>query len=450
MNIFQVELECIQHVMSLTMTVDLSNCGLIGLVGRNGSGKTTLVRALRNLSSADTFMKTANPYAFSSKSRIVYKINNKQIEFYYDEKIRSLNCKSPIPSEIRELIRAELPMPHGNRFNYFKSASEADLDIRKAIALGTGVVPSELIDFMSSIYRSGRYSKLIEVSAKGKSYFAIVNDDGKYIREDYLSSGEYFLINLYRTIKSNARIIAIDEIDISLDSAAQANLASWLRGFCEKYNRTIIFTTHSLAMMRQLGSQELFYIKEEQGQVSIEQMSYNYAKALLFGFIGWDRYILTEDEVLADFVESIIRKSTIKVFFRYKLLVLGGGSQVVGLLNKNMRDRFLASSDKVIAILDGDQRNEKYSTCTGVFVVPIESVEKEFYARRNSDLNFPFRCDRSQFTSDKDFYNHIIQKRIATKEEIAEYLIRANDHALQSITRILRDFLSPEIASIGI
>lgn len=450
MNIFQVNLECIQHVVSLALTVDLSDSGLMGLVGRNGSGKTTLVRALRNLGSADTFVKTATPHAFSSRSRIIYTMNNNQVEFYYDEKIRSLNCKSPIPSEMRELIWAELPMPHGNRFNYFKSASEADLDIRRAIALGTGIVPRELIDFMSSIYRSDRYSRLVEVSAKGKSYFAIVSEDGKYIREDYLSSGEYFLINLYRTIKSNSRIIAIDEIDISLDSAAQTNLASWLRNFCGKYNRKLIFTTHSLAMMRQLEAQELFYINEDQGRVSIEQMSYSCAKARLFGFVGWDRYILTEDEVLAGFVESLIRKCAAKIFFSYKILAVGGGSQVVSLLDHNRRDQFLTSSERVVAILDGDQKNEKYASYPGVRTVPIESVEKEFYARRSSDIDFPFHYDRAHFSGEKDFYKYIIQKQIATKQDIAEYLIRANGDALQSILQFLREFLSPEFASIDV
>jgi ABC-type Mn2+/Zn2+ transport system ATPase subunit len=84
---------------------------------------------------------------------------------------------------------------------------------------------------------------MVEVTAKGKRYYAIVKDDGTYIREDYLSSGEYFLINLYRTIKGSSQLIVIDEIDISLDAAAQANLAKWLRGFT-KYERKILY--HSL------------------------------------------------------------------------------------------------------------------------------------------------------------------------------------------------------------
>lgn len=127
MKSLRVSLESIQHVVSLTLDLDLSAPGLICLVGRNGTGKTTLVRALRNLSSADTFIKTATPYAFSPDSRITYIVDGTKVVFEYDRKIRSLNCREAIPFELRSLISAELPMPHGMRFNYFRSASEADL-----------------------------------------------------------------------------------------------------------------------------------------------------------------------------------------------------------------------------------------------------------------------------------------------------------------------------------
>lgn len=76
-----VNLEAIQHVTRLTLDIDLSSPGLVCLVGRNGSGKTTLVRALRNLSSADTFIRTATPHAFSPNSRIRYSIDGRTIEF---------------------------------------------------------------------------------------------------------------------------------------------------------------------------------------------------------------------------------------------------------------------------------------------------------------------------------------------------------------------------------
>lgn len=443
MNSLRVSLESIQHVASLTLHLDLSALGLVCLVGRNGSGKTTLVRALRNLSSADTFVRTATPYAFSPHSRITYVVDGTEVVFEYDEKIRSLNCRQVIPFELRGLITAELPMPHGTRFNYFKSASEADLDIRRAITLGNHGHPDELIAFLAAIYSSTRYSSLIEVTVKGKSYYAIVKNDGTYIREDYLSSGEYFLINLYRTIKGSAQLIVIDEIDISLDAAAQANLAAWLRDFCARYERKILFTTHSLAMMRQLETSELFYVDESQGHITISPTSYSYAKARLFGFAGWDRYILTEDEVLLGFIEAIIERYCPQTFFRYKIIFIGGGTQVVGLMKHNEREQFLSSPDKVIAILDGDQKNVKFASRPGVYMVPIESVEKAIYAESQADGQFPFSTARNSFTGVKDFHNYLQQKGIATQKQIFEYLIGRNDAALQEIIGVLRNFLAP-------
>lgn len=443
MNSLRVSLESIQHVVSLTLDVDLSVSGLICLVGRNGTGKTTLVRALRNLSSADTFLKTATPYAFSPSSQITYVVDGAKLVFAYDEKIRSLNCREVIPVELRGLISAELPMPHGTRFNYFRSASEADLNIRRAIALGDHGNPDELVSFLTAIYGSTRYSKLIEVVAKGKSYYAIVKEDGTYIREDYLSSGEYFLINLYRTIKGSARLIVIDEIDLSLDAAAQANLAAWLRGFCARYERKILFTTHSLALMRQLEASEIFYIDESDGHISITPTSYSYAKARLFGFAGWDRYILTEDEVLLGFIEAIIQKYCPQTFFRYKVIFIGGGTQVIGLMKHNEQEYFLSEPDKVIAVLDGDQKNVRFVNHPRVYMIPIESVEKAIYAESLADDHFPFETDRDSFTSAKDFHNYLQQKGIATQKQIFEYLMARNDAALQEIAGVLRGFLLP-------
>ena len=444
MNTLHIRLEYIQHIVNLVLEIDLSAPGLVCLVGRNGTGKTTLVRALRNLSSSDTFVRTATPYAFSPSSRITYEVDGTVVVFAYDESIRSLNCREEIPSELRGLISAELPMPHGARFNYFKSASEADLDIRRAITLGTNGKPFELIEFLTKIYGSTRYSSMVEVTVKGKNYYAIVNDSGAYIREDYLSSGEYFLINLYRTINGPAQLIVVDEIDISLDAAAQANLSDWLREFCARYGRKILFTTHSLALMRQLEASELFYIDDAQGVISISPTSYSYAKARMFGFLGWDKYILTEDAVLLDFIEAIIKKHCLQTFFRYKIIYIGGAHQVISLMDRNEREHFLSSPDNVIAILDGDQRSVQSAVDhPRVHMIPIESVEKAIYAERQADECFPFATDRNDFTSAKDFHHYLQQRGIATQKQIFKYLMDRNEEALQEIGGLLRNFLAP-------
>ena len=441
MRIFRVRLEAVQHIEMLTLEIDLTKNGLICLVGRNGTGKTTLIRALRNLSISDTFLKTANPHAFSTESRITYEVDGAQIVYTYDPEIRSLNCKSRIPVEVRRLITAELPIPHGTRFNYSKSASEADLDIRRSIALGSYNRPHELIEFLTAIYASEKYAAMAEVRVRGKSYYAIAQDNGTYIREDYLSSGEYFIINLYRTIKGSAQLIAIDEIDLSLDAAAQVNITAWLRIFCATYEKKILFTTHSLALMRTLEADELYYIGQVDGRLSVDLASYSYVKAILFGFTGWDKYILTEDVVLLEFIEEIIKKYCPSTFYRYKVIFIGGASQVVSLMQRNATENFLAAPESVVTILDGDQRN-RYTGVASVYMIPIESVEKDLYAEWYADANFPFSVSRRDFKNEKSFFKHLQRERIATQQHVFDYLIARNDAALQPLVGVLSALLA--------
>ncbi len=441
MSRLQVTLDAIQHVAHLQLDVDLSKSGLMCLVGRNGAGKTTLVRALRNLSNSDTFIRTATPYAFSQKSRIVYDLDGDQATFTYSSALRSLDCREKISKELRDLIAAELPMPYGARFNYFRSASEADQDIRTAITLGTWDRPDELISFLNAVYETDRYSALVEVRLKGKSYYALVREDQTYIREDYLSSGEHFLINLFRTIKGPSRLLVIDEIDLSLDAAAQANLPGWLRGFCEKYDRKILFTTHSLALMRQLEVDELFYMEQETTHVSIKPISYSYAMARLFGFEGYDRYILTEDKMLTAFIGHIVSKHCENTLLRHKIIFIGGGSQIAELISKNRTEEFLAPRDKVIAILDADQKNEKFAGDPGIYTIPLDSVEKALLSASREDADFPFRTHKSDYTNGRSLNYDIRDQRIATQEDIFDYLLERHRDDFQDIVGTICAFL---------
>ena len=442
MSRLQVTLEAIQHVTHLHLDMDLSKSGLMCLVGRNGAGKTTLVRALRNLSNSDTFIRTATPYAFSQRSRIIYDLDGEQATFAYNNTLRSLDCRDKISKELRELVAAELPMPYGARFNYFKSASEADQDIRTAIALKTYHCPGELIAFLNAVYETDRYSAMAEVRVRGKNYYALVREDGTYIREDYLSSGEHFLINLFRTIKGPSKLLVIDEIDLSLDAAAQANLPGWLREFSGQYDCKILFTTHSLALMRQLEVDEIFYMEDNSGSVSIKPTSYSNAMLMLFGFVGYDRYILTEDKMLVAFIEHLIRRYCPETLLTYKIIFIGGASQVAGLIDGKEADQLLASQEKVVGILDADQRNEKFSDHPSIRMIPLESVEEAILAASREDVMFPFRAARKDFSKGKDF-NHYLKQQGATQAQIFDYLIARHESAFQDIAEFLRGFLPP-------
>lgn len=443
MNNLSVLIAHVQHISKLDFRLSLERNGLHCIVGRNGAGKTTLVRALRNLSNADTFVKTAGPRIFRDQSMIRYTVDDAEYVFSYDPTLRTLNSREAIPQEVRGAISAELPMPFGSRFNYAKSASEADSAFRISIAMQDLTRPAELINFLQAIYETRKYERLIEVSVRNRSYYAIEQDDGKYIREDYLSSGEFFLINLYRTIKSNSRLIVIDEIDLSLDAAAQAKLVDWLRGFCEEYRCSILFTTHSLAIMRTLKASELAYIDMENGEATISAASYSYTKARLFGFRGWDRYILTEDVVLEGLIEHLIAHRCHRRFLSHKTIYVGGGNQVADLLKRNEAHEFLAPQANVIAVIDGDQRGEVHAGWDRVYLVPIESVEKELFARFQQDTTFPFTPLRQNILHAKELSKHIQMSNIASIDEIYQYVVQANESAFAELIAVLNDFLNP-------
>ena len=434
---FRIEILNVQQIERLSLKLDLARYDLTCIVGRNGVGKTTLVRALKNLSQSDTFLRTAPAGIFSAESKIQYWVDNEEVTFEFDQRIQSLNCRSEISHRVRSLCAVELPIPHGERFNYFRSISRADRHIRGRIVLEEYSCPKELIEFLSDVYSTDKFDALIETRVEGQSYYNLLRDDGSYLREDYFSSGEYFLVNLYRTIRGSSRLIVVDELDISLDAAAQVKVLKHLREFCHKYRSNLVFTTHSLAMMRTLDDHELLYMERCGDNTELRSVSYSYVKSLLYGFSGWDRYILTEDAVLHDFVEWLIRGSIRDLFFEYKIIYIGGGSQVVDLLGRNRDSGFFSVPASVIAILDGDQREEPFAKQDDVYCLPFDSVEKVLF-KHYKEEDFPNKqVQERRFEKPKDLFGALTHERRMSRDEIHEYIFGKYERELEPLLELL-------------
>lgn len=451
----KIELRNIQHVKELLFDIDLSKNSITCITGKNGVGKTTLVKAIGNMVSADIFSRVSSLGIFGSESRITYKVGDVELIYAYDPQLRELNCRKSFPASIKSTIAVELPIPHGERFNFFGKVSKADDDIRRAVVLGNHSVPTELIEFLNNIYSTSKFNKLVEISLKSNSYFCILRGDSRYIREDHLSSGEYFLISLYRRIKRGYRLIVIDEIDISLDAAAQVKLIKVLRSLCGKYQVNFLFTTHSLPMMRTLERSELFYMEgtfdhefcEAAQSTCIKNVSYNFIKSVLFGFSGWDRYILTEDEVVKDFLEYIIDLFCGNIFFKFNIIYVGGGSQIVSLLERNSVEHFFALSENVIAVLDGDQRGLQFAQRPDVYFALNESVEKDLYAAYKAgdvDIGVPEAqvTEVNALANPKNFFRYVQRNKIMSRRQILEFLCGRGGSEQIELVKSLKIFLS--------
>jgi energy-coupling factor transporter ATP-binding protein EcfA2 len=378
--LFRVELREVRPVKALTFSLDLDRNAPLCIVGRNGAGKTTLAKSIMNFALADTFRRTTSDGALRESSVVRYTVDDASFEFTYDSAVGTLSTRRPVPKSLRSLVAVELPIPHGQRFSYFHVLVEADPDIRRAIILDDDTRPDGMIRFLTNIYGDARFEDLREVKfSRGACCFYRV-EEGRYVREDYFSSGEFFLVNLYRRLQSGARLIFIDEIDISLDAAAQARLVEELRSLCTEFSVNVVFTSHSLALMQTLREGELLYLESVGEKSTLQERSFAFVKSLMFGFRGFDRYILVEDESARLVLQRLINLHCEPVYNGYFIIEVGGAGQVISLLERNRIHGFLAPADAVIAILDGDQVGTGHEKEPDTYCMPLWSLETAFEA----------------------------------------------------------------------
>ncbi|MCC2607333.1 AAA family ATPase [Planctobacterium marinum] len=449
----------VQHVHHQEVRFDLSRNGITCITGKNSVGKTTLIRAIRNLVINSTFQETAAPLIFTPDSSIKYSLSwhNEEIVFKYNRFLKGIDSKQRIPESIKQMINIELPLPHGERFDHFRKLADIDEELRAKIAVGDYETPTDLIEFLHSIYESYRFAQLKSVEIKKTIYYFILKDEQErfYIREDYFSSGEYFLVNLYKQISKNKKLIVIDEIDISLDARAQTKLVERLRSLCLEFSTNIVFTTHSLALMKTLNDDELYYMEKipNEEKTTIHLRPYNFIKSVMYGFKGYDKYILTEDKQLKHYIEYLISSSGQPTFYEYQIIYAGGGEQVVDLMERNARFNFFAASENVVTLLDGDKADKSFiEGLENILLLPFPSIEKQIlqdYELENSSIP---RVDSVDGGSERTRARNLVWKLTKTHqrepiplmsyETIYKYLEKAKPEEVANLRRDIVTFLT--------
>jgi predicted ATPase len=444
----RVTLTKIQHIASLQWSVDLDRRGITAIVGRNGCGKTTLAKALLTIPLGDTLASTSSEGIVGSDSWIRYEFGEQVFEFRFDTDLETLSSRKPIPRHLKAMVGVELPVPHGDRFKAFQAIVEHDHDLRTALAIGRGAPRQELNDFLNRVYRTERFTDLLEVRIRHRSFYCFRRPQERYLREDHLSSGEYFLISVYRRIVSGVKFLFIDEIDISLDADAQARLTGELRSLCERHGVHLVFTTHSLALMSTLELGEMLYMEREASEVTLRQASYNYVRTLMFGFKGWDKHILTEDEVLEDFLRYLIERYCTPTFYQYQVIHIGGAVQVASLLDRNSREHFFGPEKDVICVLDGDQAKQPHAGGRNILCIPLDSVEKALYAAFMAGaIPAAYYLNRRKFhPNGKELFNELLRIGVFTRRQVFEFLCSRHEKGLSSFAMQLSEFLGGKLS----
>jgi ABC-type multidrug transport system ATPase subunit len=431
-----IELKNIQHIKHLKCNFKLAN-NIYCIVGKNGSGKTTLIKAIKNITSTDTFKTTSSNRIFDEHSEINYSFDNKEYKFVYNNKLQTLDTKDAIDISIQKNIQVELPLPFGDRFN--KKFEKSDDEIRISNIDGDYIIPEEVINLYKNIYNSNKFNDLKLTKGK-KGYYFLSSSRDRYIREDHFSSGEFFILSIYKLLQRK-KLIVIDEIDISLDSHAQVNLITELRKYCKKYKSTIIFTSHSLAMMKKLETKELLYLENENGDCKLECKSYNYIKSVLFQITGYDKYIIVEDKCSQLFIKYLLQDQVISS--EYLIFYAGGCKEVKDLFKRNKNEQFFTDDpNNVLQVLDGDQQDNNNQNQYIKFL-PFQDIEQELCRlySTNNESEFFTSTQINAEDDPKSLFKKVLAK-YQNNQIIFDFIIKNNKTNVDTFKDVLLKFLN--------
>ncbi|ENZ4303426.1 MULTISPECIES: AAA family ATPase [Klebsiella pneumoniae complex] len=386
--IVSVSIKALQHLGDLKVSFDFSRDPLICMTSKNGVGKTSIIKALALLRDTAVISKTSSVFSISEDTQIDVTLNSDVYTFRYSN--GDLDTRDILRDE--SFINVELPIPYGKRFSEFPALGNIDMMMREMFLKGDYQDASDLIEFMKSVYRDvDKFQNLKVVRIKGENYYFLPLDNNRYIREDYFSSGEFFVISIFKMIMSPSRFLIIDEIDVSLDSSAQVSLMNAVRSICLKMEKKILFTTHSLAIMKtiyEFGT-PIIYLKNEDGEISHNLVSYSFIQLEMFGFQGYDKFIFTEDVTLEQYINY--KLTGLPILNRYKVIYIGGCDNVIDLLKRNALTHFICQPAAAKAILDGDAAG-KYGHRQDVIISPFDDIEDEIYRKykeENAVHNLP-------------------------------------------------------------
>ncbi|MBX6954521.1 hypothetical protein EX227_15335 [Providencia rettgeri] len=452
---FELSINQIQHLTNLNVSFDFSESKIFCIVSHNGIGKTTLIKSMGILFQPTIFVKTSNPFIFNENSELLINFDDEVYEYRYNPSIKQIDCRNLVNKQNLGVV--ELPIPYGKRYGAFSKLNDIDSELRIKIAFNEYSIPRGLINFLTFIYPYKNFSDLKSVKINGEEYFFKIVGNSNYIREDYFSSGEYFVINLYRIINSETKLVIIDEIDISLDSYAQIRLVKILKKASEDNDKFFIFTTHSLAMLKSIDEIgiNIYYLENSNGITELKKRGYSYIKGVMFEFKGSDRYILTEDDVLKKYIEDKIQKITNSLTFNKKekieVISIGGCENVIDFYKKNKENSFLCERDeKVLVILDGDVKEEitrkNKDIVSKLLFLPFDSVEKEIFRKYNDEnetYNLPYvgELKGKPERRNKKYYEKLIKRTGFSSEKLFSIADKDNDEGVLAFEQRITCFL---------
>lgn len=443
----KISIRNVKGIASLDIEFEFPESNIIVVTGKNGLGKTSIVESFSLISDPTIFEKSSGLNAIRTNSQIDFHISGfEPFKFLINPKLNALDTKDRLPAGAE--VIAELPIPFGKRFEQFSLISQNDSEIKNNIASSNYKEAVELIKFLSQVYSSDKYAELKRTKVKKHDFYFFVLARDYYLREDHLSSGEYFLIQLFRLITSGAKLVLIDEIDVALDAAAQVNLFNAIKPVLNEYGSRLIIISHSLAFMQTVDDGGLYYLESLNGAITLEQKSFGYIKSDLFGFVGYEKYILTEDKILEEFIFYIINCFSIFPYYQYQIIGVAGINQLQNILEKNDSDSIFSDSVNVKCVVDADSFeyiSKKYAGRTEIIPSPVMDIEKYIYLNRRAllpDIELPeFQESPDPKRASKTYWKWLTIDKGIRRNALYQLVVDNNQSDAENMAIVIKTFL---------
>lgn len=421
--------------------------GLYALTGENGTGKSTVV----SCAAAAFYVPSFYDY-FGIPRYGAY------IEFEFEgrkRKIQEVNGKWKAPSNAETLGITgfyEGSIVFGNRFK------DIDYNLLQSLA---SVQKSQLHDASDFVKRSlgtilhddeYYYKKLYvlntgvakQMQLRRRMYYYENKDT--LISQLNMSTGENLLLTILDSVEKRVNKVVygttpafmfLDEIELALHSSALRRLVFFLKDIAEKHNMVVLFSTHSIELIRSIPPKQIFYLqKHVDGKIELINPCYPvYAtRNLESSNYGHDYIIMVEDNLAKIIVERILFEQRLLSNKRVLVIAVGGWTQVLRFAYDTIRSNLALKTTKILIVLDRDIKNsvagfikkERMGFANEPYYLPIKSLEKYLLDKLTIDI------DKGLF---RELNDYLFQSK-SLDDIVKEYAIKVKNGEYSDSERI--------------
>lgn len=360
----------IQNLKSIdTLDFELPPPGVYLLTGINGSGKTSLLGCINRLGDPSSFQRVFRRSSHEQldqfgSAEVTYSINGTSVAYKYTAERTRWEAHPRTQGKLLQTAGYSEVVhiaADGKRIE----PKENDFNPRKVKA-----APSDLKDALNSIFETTRFGALHRVNLVGRDRHAYLiryerSGRANYYSEINFSLGELCVLKLVLTLLNlkNNSLVLIDELELALHPRAQIKLFEYLQKFIANKQITILFSTHSVSLIKSAPRAQILYLDRVGNNVQTLRGCY---PTFVLGQLAAeeesapDNVIFVEDFIARTCVESLLgeyrsRKSN-EIHPTAVVAAMGGFGEILRFLDR--APKLFASTTSVKAALDGDVQTD--------------------------------------------------------------------------------------------